>query len=288
MAKLNVSGASLEFVERGQDEKIVLVHGSASDYRTWQAQLDEFGKNFRAIAYSRRYHWPNDPIPENADYSMLEHVDDLQGVLRYTGTEPVHLVGHSYGALVCLLLACRKPGLIQTLVLAEPPAITLFVSSKPRPIELLSLLVKRPRTAMSIIKFGARGVAPATAAIKKGDREKALSIFGPASIGLETFRNLSEARLKQVRDNLIKAEFTGSGYTPLDDNQMRNVRIPTLLLNAHNSPKLYHHLVDRLEELLPDTERLVIPGASHLMHEDNPSAFNEEVLSFIKKHGDVR
>ncbi|NIT60692.1 MAG: alpha/beta fold hydrolase, partial [Aliifodinibius sp.] len=72
-----------------------------------------------------------------------------------------HLVGHSYGAFLSLLLAMRQPDYVRTLVLAEPPAITLFVSNNPKPLEILKLLVSRPRTAAAIIKFGAKGVTPA-------------------------------------------------------------------------------------------------------------------------------
>jgi hypothetical protein len=55
-----------------------------------------------------------------------------------------------YPAVPSLLLAMREPRLVRTLVLEEPPAITLFVSSTPKPWELLRLLVSRPRTAAAI------------------------------------------------------------------------------------------------------------------------------------------
>jgi pimeloyl-ACP methyl ester carboxylesterase len=104
-----VTQAALDHVERGFGAPLVLVHGSASDRRTWGAQLEAFAARFRVIAYSRRYHWPNAPIPEGADYSMSEHVDDLRDLLDRLGAAPAHLVGHSYGAFVCLLLAAREP-----------------------------------------------------------------------------------------------------------------------------------------------------------------------------------
>jgi hypothetical protein len=78
-----------------------------------------------------------------------------------------------YGAFVRLLLAIREPGLARTLVLAEPPVITLFVSNSPKPSEILRLMLSRPRTAVSIVRFGATGVGPATAAAKRGDTEAA-------------------------------------------------------------------------------------------------------------------
>ena len=206
------AGATLECVEKGTGEPVVLVHGSASDHRTWQPQLDEFSKRYRTLAYSRRYHWPNEPIPDGADYSMDEHVDDLQAFLQSFGKAPLHLVGHSYGAFICLLLAMRDPGLVRTLVLAEPPVVTLFVSNSPKPSEILRLMLTRPRTAVAIIMFGATGLGPATAAARKGDMVSAMRIFGNAVLGPEFYGRLSQARLEQVAANAIEAEFLGSGF----------------------------------------------------------------------------
>ena len=36
-----INGAALHVFERGDGESVVLVHGSSSDYRTWEAQLDD-------------------------------------------------------------------------------------------------------------------------------------------------------------------------------------------------------------------------------------------------------
>jgi pimeloyl-ACP methyl ester carboxylesterase len=284
MSNLIVNGVTLKYVEQGNGQAIVFVHGSASDYRTWQSQLDEFGKDFRVIAYSRRYHWPNEPIPEEADYSMMEHVDDLQALIRSLEAAPVHLAGHSYGAFICLLLAMRDPELIRSLVLAEPPAITLFVSNTPKPREIIKLLITRPKTAAAIIKFGVKGVAPATAAAKKGDMEKALRIFGHTVLGPETFLNLTKTRLEQAKVNNIRAEFTGSGYPPLDDERLQQMRIPTLLMKSEKGPAMFGCLIERLEELLPNTEKVEIKDASHIMHEDNPSDYNEAVRSFLAEN----
>jgi pimeloyl-ACP methyl ester carboxylesterase len=43
-------------------------------------------------------------------------------------------------------------------------------------------------------------------------------------------------------------------------------------------------LTDRLQELLPNVERVEIPAASHLMGEDNPGAVNEAILGFLARH----
>jgi pimeloyl-ACP methyl ester carboxylesterase len=288
MPRVEIDGTSLECLERGRGEPVVLVHGSASDHRTWRRQLEVLGSEFRTIAYSRRYHWPNQPIAAGADYSMPEHVDDLAAVVRTLGAAPAHLVGHSYGAFVCLLLAVRQPDLVRSLVLTEPPAVTLFVHVPPRPLELLALLLGRPRTALAVLRFGATGIGPATRAVRRGDLEGGMRIFGRAVLGPEAYARLSEARREQIRANSIAAEFLGSGFAPLAADEVRAVRAPTLLVTGERSPRLFHCVIDRLAELLPRARRVEIPGASHIVHEDALEAWDAAALSHLRQHGRAR
>lgn len=282
MSKININDYSFENFENGNGEPLVFVHGSASDYRTWQKQQEEFSKSYRIIAYSRRYHWPNQKISDEADYSMPQHVNDLQVLIEKLNTKPVHLIGHSYGAFLCLLLAIQKPSLVRSLVLAEPPVITLFVSNSPKPDELLKLLLTRPLTAISIINFGTKGVEPAKKLAAKGETQKAMFLFGKTILGQQFFDKLSEQRREQVVSNSIRSEFLGSGFAKLDAKKVRNVQIPTLLITAQHSHRMFHNLADRLEELLPNTEHIEIKNASHIMHEDNVADYNKTVLSFLE------
>jgi pimeloyl-ACP methyl ester carboxylesterase len=287
MTQREINGTSLEVIEQGTGETVVLVHGSVSDHRTWHDQQEKFAQSFHTVNYSRRYHWPNTPIPDGADYAMAEHVDDLATLIRSLDTEPVHLVGHSYGAFVCLLLAIRAPELLHTLVLAEPPVVTLFITIPPQPQQILKLLVTRPRTAVALINFAARGLNPATAAIKRDDKQAAIRTFGSAVLGRDAFNRLSPERREIVRANLINAEFLGSGFPPMDDANVRRVKLPTLLINGARSPYLFHGIINRLHDLLPNAQRIKIPAASHIMHEDNPQAYTAAVQAFLKQHAQV-
>ncbi|GAB5536269.1 MAG: alpha/beta hydrolase [Rubricoccaceae bacterium] len=273
--------------EVGEGEPVVLIHGSVSDARTWDRQLDLLAQRFRVIAYSRRYHWPNAHIPDGADYAMADHVDDLAALLQTLDAAPAHLVGHSYGGFIALLLALREPQLVRTLVLAEPPVLTLFVSNTPTPLELLRLATSRPRLAAGLIHLGATALGPAAAAAERGDMEEVMRRLGQGTLGRAAYQRLSNARREQVRANLIAAELLGSGFPPLAADALRGLQCPTLLVMGEASPRVFHRLVDALEELLPQSERVEIPAASHIMHEDNASAYTVALLAFLEAHREV-
>jgi len=285
MSRIDVNGAALEIGDKGEGEPLLLVHGSASDYRNWENQMEPFSAEFRTIAYSRRYHWPNEKIPADKKYLMDEQVEDLRALIHVLDLAPVHLVGWSFGAFLALMAVIREPSVARSLVLAEPPVVTLFVSNKPRPLELLKLFLTRPRTAAAIVKFGAKGVNPAGKAFARGDDQKGLEIFAQAIFGRGGYDNFTRTRKRQVQDNVSEAgaELTGPGFLPLSADQVQSVETPTLLLNGERSIPLFKLLSDRLAELLPHVERTSIPAASHLMLEENPTAFNQVVLRFLRE-----
>ncbi len=281
---IDVRGTRLAYREQGAGEPVVFVHGGASDLRTWDTLVAALGRTHRAISYSRRYAHPNAPIPPDADDPMQPHVDDLAGVLRALDASPAHLVGHSWGGFICLLAAIQQPALVRSLVLEEPPVLTLFVSGKgPRPAELLRLLATRPRTAIAILRFGARTIAPARAAFARGDTERAVEVYGRGVLGDAGFEQLSPARLDQVRDNIAadRAQLLGEGFPPLSASAVRSLRTPVLLLTGSSSPALFLRLTDHLHELLPNATRAEIPDASHLLHEQNSAAVESALREFL-------
>jgi hypothetical protein len=75
-------GVELHYEERGQGIPVVFVHGSLSDGSYWHDQLAPFAEpGFRAIAYSRRYNFPNTNKPRPG-YSAVVDADDLAALIQ--------------------------------------------------------------------------------------------------------------------------------------------------------------------------------------------------------------
>ena len=125
-------------------------------------------------------------------------------------------------------------------------------------------------------------MGPAATALERGDEEEALRRLGVGILGERAFVRLSEERRAQVRDNLILEELRSAEAFPrLDPATVASIRCPTLLLEGERSPRIFSHLMDYLQELLPNTERVTIPDASHILHEDNPAEFHQVIESFL-------
>jgi pimeloyl-ACP methyl ester carboxylesterase len=283
---VTVNGAQLAYVERGPGDAVIFVHGSPSDLRIWEKQMAAFAESHRAIAYSRRYSWPNADIPDGVDDQMGPHVDDLAALITKLNAAPAHLVGNSWGGFICLLTALRHPELVRSLAVEEPPVVPLFVSNQPKPQELLKLFLTRPRSGAALVRFFGTVVGPATKAFDHGDLERGVRTFTRGILGAGVYEDLP-TEIKdafQANGKTLRASLTGAGFPTFTEDDARHVATPTLLISGQKSPALMRRLTDRLQELVPNVERVDISNASHLMHYEKPSPVNTAVLDFIARH----
>lgn len=274
---IQVNNATLTYIEQGNGEPVVLVHGSLGDYRSWATQVKPFSEQYNVIAYSRRYHYPNPWPGDSAGFSVAVHANDLAAFIRALDLEPVHLVGHSFGAFTSLLVARDHPQLVRSLTLGEPPVMPLVAGSSPGD----SLLRE----------FRENSIIPAHQAFEKGNTLEGIRRFINGVLGKEEFQNLPPETHAQMMDNAreMKGEMQTFAvdqnlFPPFSCQDGKQVKVPTLLVDGELSPPLMGVISDTLERCLPNTERVTIPSASHGLQFANPTAFNKMVLAFIAKN----
>jgi pimeloyl-ACP methyl ester carboxylesterase len=110
--------------------------------------------------------------------------------------------------------------------------------------------------------------------------------FAGGVLGKETYEQLPQQRMQQALENVraVRAQVLGAGFPPLSEDDVRGVQVRTLLMTGERSPPYLPRLTDRLQQLLPNPERVEIAGASHLMSEENPGAVNDAILGFLASH----
>ncbi len=287
MKTIQLNNYDFSYVEEGKGSPVILIHGSISDYRTWENQMAPFAKHFHVIAYSRRYHYPYDSAEADSDYTVPQHAKDLAGFIKELNVGSVHLIGSSYGAYVGLLTAIKNPALVKTLVLGEPPVIPLLVSDVDNPFQALSLMIRDFSTGKSFLKFGIKSMNPAKKQLGKGNIEEGVRLFANGVLGEGGYEQLPKDAKAKIMDNTtaLKGELLGPGFPDeFPKKEANNLQIPALLVCAEKSPKFFHSISEKLFKLLPNGQQVVIPDASHDMHGENPEAYNEKVLEFLLKH----
>lgn len=271
---IEINGITLHYVEAGKGSPVVFVHGSFGDYRTWHYQMEPFAKHYRAISYSRRYYFPNNPPTSSSTPSSRLDVEDLVAFIQELDAGPVHLIGQSSGAYIAMIVAIKHPDLIKDLVLGEPPVWELTAEDS-----LGLVLMKKAMTET---------FAPAVKAFRKNQDRKAARIFLDGVVGENHFmESLPPADRKIMSDEIAteKSIFLSDGdvqyQQPFTEADIRNIAVPVLLVSGANTPLWLSHLTDRLEECLQNKERVVLANTSHGLAFTSPEAFNKAVLQFI-------
>ena len=268
-------GITLHYVDEGTGVPVIFVHGSLSDGGYWADQIGPFAEHYRAIAYSRRYNYPN-TNPPRPGYSAVADSDDLSALIRTLHLGKAVVIGHSYGALAALFLAARHPQQVRALVLAEPPAVPLLVDLSGD---------ERERGKALFEDIQQRMVRPTQQAFGKGDREDGIRIFMayvfndphawdkmPQSDRDHTLRDAHEWDVMMTAGTLFPA------ITP---QVVQRISSPVLiLLGAKTYPFL--ELIGRdLATLLPKSRTIVFPDAGHQMWLQEPEECRNDVEKFL-------
>lgn len=283
--EIDLNGASFAYRDSGRGDPMVLVHANLSDLRSWEPLEPLVTEHYRVISYSRRFAHPNHPIDDGGDDALAPHAEDLVTLIEKLRLGKVHLVGNSSGAFICLLAAQKRPDLVRTLTLEEPPVVSMFLHTlPPKPGEVLKLLFASPPTLAALIKFGAGTIGPATKAFREGKEDAGLDIFASGVLGDAAYAKVSPARKQQMTDNVKphRAALLGSGLPVFTAADAMTIKVPTQLVRGSDTPGFQQRINHRLAGLIPGARDICIPNASHLVHEDNPRAVAEAIRAFCK------
>ncbi|MEU8343741.1 Pimeloyl-ACP methyl ester carboxylesterase [Actinomadura meyerae] len=101
--------------ERGAGDPVVLLHGGLTDGRCFTGNLDGLAGAFRLYLPDRRGHGRTPDAPGPITMDLM--VRDTVAFLERTVGGPSRLVGYSAGGTVALMVAMRRPDLVERLVL---------------------------------------------------------------------------------------------------------------------------------------------------------------------------
>jgi len=103
------------FIEKGQGEPLILLHGNGEDSSYFVHQMDAFAEHFRVIALDTRGHGqtPRGTMP----FTIRQFADDLLAFMDARGIGKAHLLGFSDGGNIAMIFAIRHPERVDRLIL---------------------------------------------------------------------------------------------------------------------------------------------------------------------------
>jgi pimeloyl-ACP methyl ester carboxylesterase len=226
----------------------VFVHGSVGNAETTWAAQRELGERFELVLLTRGG-YPPGPALERIDFD--EQADEVAAVLR----EGDHLVGHSYGGVVSLLAAARRP-VLASLTVSEPPAFG--VARGYRAVEDFLDLIE---------PFRATGPSPRDyLAFFLPVVGSALQLPDPLPPPLEQGARAALAERSPHEAVVPFAELAAAPFAKL------------VISGGHH--EAFDAVCNVLEERL-DAERAVLPGAGHSL--PRAPGYNETLVPFVQR-----
>jgi pimeloyl-ACP methyl ester carboxylesterase len=233
----------------GKGQRLLLVHGSVlNGEATWHAQRP-LAEGFELVVPNRR------GFPPGPDVERVDFADEAVWLEQFL-VPGTHLVGQSYGGVIALLAAARRPELVRSLTVIEPPAFAI-ARGDPAVEEFV------------VVGERLRHDGPA-------DPETFLRSFLRSVGAKEPPGRLSPALLQGARALMVERP-PWEAEIPLEE--LAAAPFPTLAVSGAHSAA-FDAVCDVLEQRI-GAERAVLPGAGHSPQRLG-KPFNELLTAFIR------
>ena len=258
-------GLSLSYLRWGEAgaPEVLLLHGgglSADDWQEIAPALAATGR--RVTAPDLRGCGESDWDPEDR-YGVEQTVADLDELVAELGLETFDLVGHSLGAVTACVYAAERPARVRRCVMEDggPAGHT-------RPASL-----ENPPDRVRVDRGGDRGARQGSSARRAG--------MG-SSLPFPEARGRAPDLAKRHRR---PRPLVGGGGEPLIPGlwpYVEAMRCPTLVVRGAESPLFTIENAERMTAVNEMIRLVTIPDAGHLVHCEQPAAFLEAVIPFLR------
>ena len=269
LAKIN--GVNLYYELKGNSgEPIVFIHGSWGDHHSWDAVSDLLSKDFRVLSYDRRGHSQSERL--NPQGNTDDDMKDLTTLIEHLGLAPAHIAGNSFGALLTLKTAFKRPDIFRTLIVNEPPLISLLEDG-PDASRILPELNKRFDAVLSLLK--------------KEDNEAGAHLFMETVAGGPGYWSQLTPEMQQkytFNAPTWQDEMNDPEWNKIDLNKLKQFSKPALVTHGEISPAFFKLIVDKIIKVLTNVTPHTYSGAGHGPHSSHPAEYVSRVRKFISEN----
>jgi pimeloyl-ACP methyl ester carboxylesterase len=263
--------SSAQFVKKvlvdGKGAPIVMLPGGTADISVFEPHAKELSKNHKVIRmehFNVQFADQGRTLP--SDYSVETESEAIGRTLdSLMISEPVVLVGWSYGAVIALDFALHHRERIASLILSEPPSFWIAQAKR-----------ESPQGMQRIIDLTSR-FSPLAVITEQDVKDFRCSFLNCDSIDITKLPQWA-TWLKQ-KDRL-KGMAAVSKYTNKIEI-LRHFGKPVLIINGSSTVIFHRRINELLAAELPNAVRKEIPGG-HNAPIASPQEFIECITNFIK------
>lgn len=251
---------------------VILIHGFGTSSFLWRnvaPGITDAGHT--AYAVDLFGHGESDR-PFDADFGIAAQSEYLDAAMTALRVARAVLVGVDIGGDVALRLAATRPERVEKLVLINTPAFDELPAG-----DITQLHRNTAKFAFRTTR-GIMGAAPLIEAVLKksvADPEKHM----PTRL---VARYLAPFVGKEGTNHLL-ALASAVSEEDMEDIELRNIHLPTLILWGEEDSFVDGRIADKLTNALPDGRLVRLPGIARLLPEENPDHLIELLLDFMKR-----
>jgi pimeloyl-ACP methyl ester carboxylesterase len=246
MQSFDSDGVRIAYMDEGEGEPILLIHGFASNIVAnwvdpqWVRSLVTAGR--RVIAYDNRGHGQSEKLYEPERYGAPEMAEDAVRLLDHLGIERVDVLGYSMGARIAAFLAFSHPERVRSVI------------------------------------FGGLGIHMVRGMVGSGPLAKALEAPRLEDVTNDTARSFRIFAEQTKSDLKALAACMRGPREKVPPEKLAEIAVPVLV--AVGSEDVIGGSGAALAELIPGSQFLEIRGRDH-MKAVGDSKFKQGVLDFL-------
>ncbi len=319
---IETNGLRMHLAEQGKGPLVLLCHGFPESWYSWRHQLSALaGAGYHAVAPDQRGYGQTDRPEAVEDYTTLQLVGDMVGLLDALGEEQAVIVGHDWGASVAWNAALMRPDRFRAAIVLSIPYTPRGPVHGPqgsvRPTEAMRRMIgdhffyqlyfQQPSIAEAELERDVpttlrRFLYCASGDATPAERWKPIlpdpgadvlsSMVDPATLP----GWLSDADLDYFSQQFQQTGFRGglNWYRNLDRNWEQlvpfsgaKINQPTLFIWGENDPVLeipgFKSRLEKMENYVPRVQKLELPGCGHWIQQERPAEINRAMLEFLQR-----
>lgn len=269
---LDLHGERMAYLDEGQGEVILLLHGMAGSSQTWRSVLRPLSRKYRVIAPDLLGH--GNSTKPRSDYSLGAFAVSLRDLLDELGVSRATVVGHSLGGGVAMQFTYQHPDYCERLILMNSGGLgpdvgwTLRLLSAPGAELFMPIIAPPP-----VLSAG----------------EKVRSWFAKAGIqsprGAEIWNAYSSFADPSTRRAFLRTlrsvvDYRGQAVSALNRLHVR-ADMPTMAIWGDSDAVIPVDHAYAVQQTRPDVRLEVLPGVGHFPQVECPMVVVDLIEDFI-------